>query len=171
MNSALLVVRLILGGILFAHGAQKLFGWFGGHGLGGTGGWLESIGFKPGKLFALAAGLCEAGGGLLVLLGFLGAIGPGLIVIAMVTAMGSVHWKNGLFVTSNGIEMPLAWATCALALAFVGPGAYSLDRALGIALNGPWVARGAILVAVVIGLVNVMLRRPQPAPQAGTQAG
>jgi putative oxidoreductase len=171
VNSALLLVRILLGGFLFAHGAQKLFGWFSGYGLGGTAGFMESLGFRPGKLFALAAGLCEAGGGLLVLLGFLGPIGPALIVISMITAMGSVHWKNGLFVTSNGIEMPTAWVTCALALAFVGFGAYSLDRALGISLNTPWVARGAILVAIVIALLNLMLRRPQPAAQPGTQAG
>jgi putative oxidoreductase len=171
VNSALLLVRIFLGAMFFAHGTQKLFGWFGGYGLGGTGGFMESLGFRPGKLFAAAAGLCEAGGGALVLLGLLGAVGPGLIVIAMVTAMGAVHWKNGVFVTSNGIEMPLAWITCCLALAFVGFGVYSLDHALGIALNGPWMARGTIVVAVVIGLVNLMLRRPQPAAQAGAQAG
>ena len=165
VNSGFLLVRLILGGYLAAHGAQKLFGWFGGHGLGGTGGFMDSLGFRPGKLFALASGLCEAGGGILVVLGFLGPIGPGLIIISMVVAIGAVHWKNGFFVMANGVEMPLAWATCAVAIAFSGPGQYSLDAALGIPLGNPWLARGVIIVAVVIGLLNLWGRRPQPAPK------
>jgi putative oxidoreductase len=171
VNSALLLVRIILGGFLIAHGTQKLFGWFGGYGLDGTGRFMESLGFRPGRRFALAAGLCEAVGGLLVVLGFLGPIGPALIVIAMLTAMGSVHWKNGFFVTSDGIEMVLAWATCALALAFTGPGVYSLDALFGIALGRPWPAWVAILAAVVIALANLTVRRPQPAAHAGAQPG
>ena len=164
MNSGFLLVRLLLGGYLAAHGAQKLFGWFGGHGLAGTGGFMESLGFRPGKLFALAAGLCEGAGGVLVLLGFLGPIGPGLIIITMVVAMGSVHWKNGFFVTSNGVEMPLAWATGAVAIAYSGPGRYSLDAVLGLALNGVWAVRIAIVAAVLIGLANLLGRRPAAAP-------
>jgi putative oxidoreductase len=167
VNSGFLLVRLLLGGALAAHGAQKLFGWFGGYGLGGTGGFMESLGFRPGKLFALAAGLCEAGGGVLVVLGFLGPIGSGLILVAMLVAIGSVHWKNGFFATSNGVEMPLAWATCAVAIAYTGPGRYSLDAAFGIALNTPWVVRAVILVAVVISIANHSVRRPQPAAQGG----
>ncbi len=167
MNSGLLLVRLILGGYLAAHGTQKLFGWFGGHGLGGTGGFMESLGFRPGKLFALAAGLCEAGGGLLVLLGFLGPVGPGLIVVAMVVAMGSVHWKNGFFATANGIEMPLAWATCAVAVAFTGPGRYSLDAALGIALSSPWSVRAVLVIAVLLAFANLLVRRPPAAAKGG----
>jgi len=165
VNSGLLLVRLILGGYLAAHGVQKLFGWFGGHGLGGTGGFMDSLGFRPGWFFALAAGLCEAGGGVLVLLGFLGPIGPGLIIISMVVAIGAVHWKNGFFAMANGVEMPLAWATCAVALAYSGPGQYSLDAAFGLSLRNPWLTRGVIVVAVVIGLLNLWGRRPQPAPK------
>ncbi len=167
MNSGFLLVRLILGACFAAHGTQKLFGWFGGYGLNGTGGFMESLGFRPGKLFALAAGLCEAGGGVLVLLGFLGPIGPALILISMVVAMGAVHWKNGFFVTSNGVEVPLAWATCALAVTFAGPGKYSLDAVLGTAIGTPWMIRTVVVAAVVIGLVNLWLRRPQAATQPG----
>jgi putative oxidoreductase len=165
VNSGFVLVRLLLGGYLAAHGAQKLFGWFGGHGLSGTGGYMESLGFRPGRLFALGAGLCEAGGGVLVILGFLGPVGPGLIVVSMVVAMGAVHWKNGLFVTANGIEMPLAWATCAVAVAFTGFARYSLDAVFGIAINTPWVVRGVIVAAVALALVNLLLRRPRTAAQ------
>jgi putative oxidoreductase len=168
VNSGLLLVRLILGGSLAAHGAQKLFGWFGGYGLSGTGGFMESLGFRPGKLFALASGLCEAGGGVLVILGFLNPLGSGLILISMVVAMGAVHWKNGFFVMNNGVEMPLAWATCAVAVAFAGPGGYSLDSAFGIALGTPWVVRTVIVVAVVLALVTLMLRRPQAVAQGAS---
>jgi putative oxidoreductase len=167
MNAGWLLVRVLLGASLAAHGTQKLFGWFGGYGLGGTGGFMESLGFRPGKLFALAAGLCEGLGGLLVLLGLLDPVGPGLILIAMFTAMGSVHWKNGFFVTANGIEMPLAWVTCALAVAFAGPGRYSLDFLLQTHLGNPRVVWGTLVVAAVIAGANLLLRRPQPAAQAG----
>jgi putative oxidoreductase len=131
---------------------------------------MESLGFRPGKLFALAAGLCEAGGGVLVLLGFLGPLGPGLIVVAMVVAIGAVHWKNGFFGTANGIEMPLAWATCAVSIAYAGPGRYSLDAAFGIASNAPWTVRGVLLVAVVVAFVNLALRRPPAVTQGGSVA-
>jgi len=126
---------------------------------------MDSLGFRPGRLFALAAGLCEAGGGVLVVLGLLGPIGPGLIIIPMVVAIGAVHWKNGFFAMANGVEMPLAWATCAVALAYSGPGQYSLDAAFGISLRNPWLTRGVIVVAVVIALLNLWGRRPQPAPK------
>ena len=81
MAIALLIARLVLGGGMFAHGAQKLFGWFGGYGIKGTGGWMESMGFKPGNLFAAAAGLGEAGGGLLTALGIGGPLGPALVTV------------------------------------------------------------------------------------------
>ncbi len=167
MNSGILVVRLILGAYLAAHGAQKLFGWFGGHGLGGTGGFMESLGFRPGKLFALAAGLCEGLGGLLIILGFLSPVGPALVLVVMVVAMGSVHWKNGLFVTDNGVEMPVAWATCALAVTFTGPGKYSLDAVLRTAIGTPWMIRTLVVAAVVVGVLNVLLRRPQAVAHPG----
>jgi len=167
VNSGFLLVRLILGGILAAHGAQKLFGWFGGHGLGGTGGFMESLGFRPGKLFALASGLCEGVGGVLVILGFLSPVGPGLILVVMVVAMGAVHWRNGLFATANGIETPLAWSACAVAVAYAGPGRYSLDALFGIAFGTPWVIRGVLVAAVVVGLANLLVRRPQATAQGG----
>src|SRR5579862_446792 len=115
MDIALLVVRLI--GLGFAaHGAQKLFGWFGGYGIAGTGGFFESLGFRPGRLFAAAAALSEVIGGLLIALGLLGPVGPALVLAVMIVAAVSVHWHNGLFATANGIELPLLYGTMAVLL-------------------------------------------------------
>ena len=86
VNLGLLVIRLIFGLVMVAHGAQKLFGWFGGHGLAGTGGFFESLGFRPGRRFAFAAGLSEFIGGWLFALGFLGPVGPALILAVMLVA-------------------------------------------------------------------------------------
>ncbi len=164
LGLGLLVARLVFGLLLAAHGAQKLFGWFGGHGLAGTGGWLESLGFRPGRLFAAAAGGGEFAGGLLTALGALGPVGPALMIAVMVVAIGSVHWHNGLFNTKNGIELPLLNAVAALAIALTGPGVYSVDAALR--LERIW---SPALVAVVLalgflgGLANLGLRRPAPA--------
>ena len=97
MDLGLLVVRAVLGLGMAAHGAQKLFGWWGGYGLQGTGGWLESQGFRPGRLFALAAGLTEAAGGLLTAAGLLGPVGPALVVSVMIVAIGVSHWGQGFF--------------------------------------------------------------------------
>jgi putative oxidoreductase len=158
MNLGLLVARLVFGLAISAHGAQKLFGWFGGYGIAGTGQFLESVGFRPGRLMAIAAGLSETVGGLLVALGLLGPIGPALILAVMITA-SSLHWKNGFFWTGNGVEVPLLFSANAIALAFAGYGAYSLDAVLGIA--GFWTLElilSAVAVGVVGGIANLVVR-------------
>jgi putative oxidoreductase len=163
MGLGLLIARCILGLFLASHGAQKLFGWFGGHGLKGTGGFFEGLGFRPGTLFALAAGCAELAGGLLTALGFLGAVGPALIVLVMVEAMFTVHLPNG-FYAPNGIELPLMNVAAAFAIAFAGPGGISLDQALGISgLSGPGAAWLAMLVAVLLAVASLALRHPTPA--------
>jgi len=166
MDTGLLIARLILGLGLAAHGAQKLFGWFGGYGLKGTGGFFEGLGFRPGALFAAAAGLGELGGGLLTAAGFLGPVGPALIIVVMLVAMVTVHWKNGFFAGKNGIELALMNSAGLLAIAFAGPGAYSLDRVLGTSqLWQPSTTWAVIAVAVVLAIVNLVVRRrPAPAP-------
>ena len=133
MDVGLVIARFVLGFLMAAHGAQKLFGWFGGYGIAGTGGFFESLGFRPGRLFATTAGLSEFGGGLLVALGLLGPIGPMLVLAVMIVAAMSVHVQHGLFAMSNGIELPLLYGAGAVALALTGPGAYSLDVVLGLA--------------------------------------
>ena len=160
MATALLIARVLLGGALFAHGAQKLFGWFGGYGLKGTGGFMESLGFRPGMLFAAAAGLGEIGGGTLTAFGLGGPIGPALIVMVMLVAIGSVHWNNGFWQAANGYELNTMNIAAAVALSFAGPGPLSLDAVLGI--NGVWtdqigwIALGA---AVLVAAANLAVRR------------
>src|SRR6266478_6718344 len=127
MDAGILIARVMLGLAIGAHGAQKVFGWFGGHGRKGTGVFFESLGFRPGPVFALAAGLGEAGGGLLTAAGLLGPVGPALIILVMLVAIFSVHWAHGFFAASNGIELPLQHLILALALVFAGTGDYSLD--------------------------------------------
>src|SRR2546426_10547130 len=101
MPIGLLLIRLVFGVLMAAHGSQKLFGWFAGYGLTGTGMFFEQLGFRPGRLFAAAAGLTEVLGGALVAVGFLGPIGPALIVSVMLVAVVSVHWGDGLFAATN----------------------------------------------------------------------
>jgi putative oxidoreductase len=160
VSAGLLVGRLALGLLMAAHGAQKLFGWFGGHGLPGTGGYFESLGFRPGRAFAAAAALAEISGGLLVALGLLGPVGPALVLSVMIVAALTVHWGHGLFAGSNGIEVPLLYAAGALTLALTGPGAYSLDALLGLqSLWSSAVAWAAIGLGVIGGIANLLARR------------
>jgi putative oxidoreductase len=158
MDTGLFIARLVVGTVMAAHGAQKLFGWFGGYGIAGTGGFFESLGFRPGRLLAAAAGLGEATGGLLVAAGLFGPIGPALILSVMIVA-SSLHWNNGLFATANGIELPLLYSAAAVALALTGYGVYSLDSLFGIArLWTPELIWTTLALGAVGGVGNLMLR-------------
>ena len=162
-NLGLLLVRLIFGLLMAGHGAQKLFGWFGGHGLTGTGGFFESLGFRPGRRFAFTAALSEFVGGLLFALGFLGPVGPALILAVMLVASISVHLRNGVFAATNGVEVPLMYATVAVGIALIGFGIYSLDAALGLAeFWSPGLIGLALVAGVIGGILNLLLRKRPP---------
>ncbi|WHX50809.1 DoxX family protein [Paenibacillus woosongensis] len=130
LDTGLLLIRLVVGILFIGHGAQKLFGMFGGYGPKGTGGWMESIGIKPGVLMAVLAGLMEFVGGLLFTLGFLMPLAAALIALAMLGAIVKVHFKNGLWATANGYEYPLVLLVVAIAVALTGAGDISLDALL-----------------------------------------
>jgi putative oxidoreductase len=163
MNTGLLLARLVLGSLMAAHGAQKLFGWFGGHGLAAVSGMFEALGFRPARVFAALASVAEVVSGVLVAAGLFGPVGPALMLAVMIVAAMSVHWPNGLFAMSNGIEVPLLYGAGAAGLALTGPGRYSLDALLGLA--GVWTPELNMLVlgiAVLSGIANLALRQ-QPA--------
>jgi putative oxidoreductase len=166
LSIGLLVVRLVIGLLMAAHGAQKLLGWYGGYGLDATGQFFAQLGFRPGRAFAAAASASEIASGLLVAVGLLGPIGPALMLSVMIVAAITVHWEHGLFAGQNGIEVPLLYGAAAFGLAMTGFGRYSLDAVLGIA--GLWSATGiwtVLIVGIVGGLANVALRRrPASAP-------
>jgi putative oxidoreductase len=127
LDLALLLIRLVLGLSFMAHGAQKLFGSFGGGGLKGTGGYFESIGIKPGVTMALMAGLSEFVGGTLLAFGLLTPLASILIAGAMIVAILKVHGPNGFWLTQNGYEYCLTILVVVIALALSGAGQYSLD--------------------------------------------
>lgn len=159
VSLGLLIGRFVLGLLLAAHGAQKLFGWFGGYGLNATSEFMVQLGFPKGRLFAGLSGLGEFTAGLLIALGFLGPVGPAIAVAGMIVAMRTVHRTHGLFAMNNGIELPLLYATGATAFAFIEFGRYSLDAALG--LTGLWTPQlivGALVIGVLGALVNLAIR-------------
>lgn len=159
----LLALRVGVGGALAAHGAQKLFGWFGGYGPAGTGQWMESLGFKgSGKVNAVLAGLGEFGGGSLLALGL--ATGPaGAAVAGTMTVAGSTHTPNGFFSTSGGYELPATFGLVGVALALAGPGRFSVDHALGHTLNRKWMALSGI-AATLGSAAYLITTRQQPEP-------
>ena len=161
LDTGLLVGRLAFGLLMAAHGSQKLFGAFGGHGLAAVSGMFESLGFRPGRLFAFAASGAEVLSGLLVAAGFLGPIGPALMLSVMIVAAVTVHWQNGLFAMSNGIEVPLLYGVVAAALTLTGFGRFSFDALFG--LSGFWTPQTewvALTLGIVLGVANLFVRRP-----------
>ena len=166
MDLGLLILRLVVGLTLAAHGAQKVFGWFGGYGLAGTGGFLEQLGFHPGKRAAFMAGLAETAGGLLLALGAATPLAATLIVGVMLVAIVAAHWTKGFFNHNGGYEYPLVLAVTALSVVFTGPGRISIDALLGREYAG--ITWG--LVSLIVGSVGAVLqlasRRGQPALQA-----
>ncbi|MEU5523412.1 DoxX family protein [Streptomyces sp. NPDC093250] len=165
----LLLLRLGTGGVLAAHGAQKLFGWFGGGGIEGTGQFMESVGYAPGRTSATLAGLAEAGGGTLLALG-LATPAAGAAAAGAMAGASAVHAPNGFFNQEGGFEYAASLGLTAAGLAVTGPGRLSLDHALGHAANQNWmipVAFGAVAAAtaVIVGARNRRLRKAREGEQ------
>ena len=166
----LLVLRLVVGGVMFGHGAQKLFGWFGGYGLAETRAFIGSqFRLRPATFWTLLAGLSEAGGGLLLALGLLGPLGSLGIIAAMLMAIILAHWPR-FWNTDGGIEYHLILIASALAVAIAGPGAYSLDAALGIVLPAPASLLAGLALVVVGVVIALITRAPAAAPSQAEQA-
>ncbi|MED5051317.1 oxidoreductase [Anoxybacillus sp. UARK-01] len=127
MDVGLLIIRLVVGLTFMGHGAQKLFGWFGGYGIKGTGSWFESIGMKPGVTMALLAGLAEFIGGALFAAGLFTWIAALLLALTMLVAIVKVHQANGFWVTQNGFEYNFVLLAVAIGVALIGPGQYAID--------------------------------------------
>lgn len=160
-DTGILLIRGLFGIAIAAHGTQKLFRWFGGYGLKGTGGFFEGLGFRPGVPFAAAAGLSEFGGGVLLALGLFTPFGAAAVVSAMLVAMVSVHLKNGFFAMGNGIELPFLYAVTAAGLAFTGAGAFSLDALFGLTfLSDPTLVEGILVLAGLGAAATLAIRRP-----------
>jgi putative oxidoreductase len=171
MSYGILFLRLIVGATIAAHGAQKLFGWFGGHGPRGTAGFFGSLGFRPPLAMALMAGFAESSG-LFFAAGFLTPFAALAMASVMVVAIGSVHWKNGFWAGNGGYEYNLLIWTAAVAVAATGPGRFSIDHALGWSdnLSGLWWGVGVLAASLAGGLLVLATREMQPEPEAADAA-
>ncbi len=168
----LLALRLGVGGINAAHGAQKLFGWFGGGGRAGTGAFFHSMGFQPGERNATLSGLAEFGGGALVAVGL--ATGPaGAALAGNMIVASSVHAPK-IFATEGGLELPATYGLVGSVLALTGPGRYSLDALSGEVLNKPWMRAltvvGGVASAVFLISQRAKVLAAQPTPPADPEA-
>lgn len=154
MDVGLMLLRVIVGALFIGHGAQKLFGWFGGHGLAGTAGYLASLGWRPAKPYAALLGFLELAGGLALLAGFGTPLAGAALAAVMLLAIWYQHRPHGLWNTQGGMEFPLVLATASVALAFTGPGRYALDHLFGWQLAGTRWGLAALLLAVAAAAVG-----------------
>ena len=162
MALGLLVLRVVAGGLFVGHGAQKLFGFFGGHGLDGTGGFFESLGLRPGRTLAVGAGLAELAGGALLALGLVTPLAAALLIAVMVTAVATVHWRNGVWATGGGFEYNLVLGAIVFAVTSTGAGKWSLDHVLGLHIAGAKWALSALVLGVMAASATLRLGRLRP---------
>jgi putative oxidoreductase len=159
MEIGLLLLHVVPGLLLMGHGSQKLFAWFGGYGPEGTGQFMDSLGMRPGKHMAVAAGFNEFAGGALLALGLLTPLAAVLIASTMLVASLTAHRGKGLWVTNDGFELPLVYGLIAVALAFNGAGEWSLDNAIGWDVSGLAWGLGSLAAAIAGGLTVVAAAR------------
>jgi putative oxidoreductase len=164
MRIGRLLLRLTVGSLFFGHGTQKLFGWFGGHGLDATANMFDSIGMRPGSRNAVAAGLAETGGGAGIALGLAMPVSASVLTATMLTAINRVHLKNGPWVTNGGYEYNLVLIAAVLALVDVGPGQLSLDHLLDNERSGPRWALAALAIGAAGALSAHVAAESYPAP-------
>jgi len=157
----MILLRVVVGSTLAAHGSQKLFGSFGGSGPAGTRGFFAGLGFRTPLALAFIAGFSELGGGLLFAFGLVTPIAALALTVVMLNAIGTVHWKKGFFNSAGGYEYNLLIIATAVAVTAAGPGRFSLDHAFGWAgsISGPWWALAIVIVAPMIALVTLTLGR------------
>jgi putative oxidoreductase len=165
MDLALLVLRAVVGLLMMGHGAQKLFGSFGGHGIAGTGQFFEGLGLRPGRRHATAAGAAEFGAGLLLVLGLVTPLGAAAIIGVMAVAILTVHAPKGPWVTDGGYEYNALIIAVAFALAGAGPGAWSLDNAFGLDVAGTGWALGALGAGILGGIAALLSARGSGVPE------
>ncbi len=165
MASGLLLLRLAVGGIMAAHGAQKLFGWWGGPGLRGTIGMCSNLAYRFPILMGVSLAVAESAGGLLLAAGFLTPLGALAVTIVMLSAVYLVHWAKGFFNGNGGFEFNLLIAASAVALAAIGPGRFSLDHAIGWDddISGVWWGVGVAGIAIVVAFLSLTAGRRRPA--------
>jgi putative oxidoreductase len=156
-------LRLVVGGLLAGHGAQKLFGWFGGAGLHGTSAWLAEMGYAPAQPWAVLSGVSEFGGGVLTALGLLHPLGPIATLGSMTIATLDVHRGHPIWAADGGAELPITNMAAALASAMAGPGALSLDYAIGIR-----VPRSLVALTVAGVLTGVLVAESRTRPTTNT---
>jgi putative oxidoreductase len=168
-DSAPFIVRLAQGSLMAGHGAQKLFGSFGGPGLEGTSGFMEMLGMRPGRPWAYLAGLSEFGGGVLTALGLFNPLGPLGVIGSMSMATRKAHWGKPIWVTEGGAELPVLNIAISTALMIREPDRYSLDRVLGIRLPA-WVGP-LCLVGIILTVLYTELEVDEPPEQEEAQEG
>jgi len=161
MSFGIAILRAVVGGLFIGHGLQKLAGKFGGFGLEGTGGWMESVGMRPGKVHAALAGAAETGGGALLVAGAATPVAASALTGSMTVAIAKVHGANGVWSQNGGYEFPLTMIAAAFAITASGPGALSVDRRIW---GTPW-ALAALGAGIAGGFAAMEYSNRQPEPE------